>query len=180
MNPAQLRKLAASNRFDPQPLGPSLDCLNVAILGFANASESNEALAAEAGRLLAATGCRLVAGNLTSTFFHAFQAAKAAGGITMAILEPSLTDLDQMYCDQVEVLPSQGAKHKRLLEVATAALVIGGGPATLKLVKGLLECGTLVIAVANTGGVTDHELPHEVPRVSLREAVARVTQPTQG
>ena len=102
--------------------------LQVSVLG---SGEEHEAVAEEVGRLLAEAGCTVVTGGLGEVMAGAHRGAKAAGGVTIAIL-PGESHADaNPWADHVVVT---GIGHARNLAVAAsghAAIAIGGSWGTL-------------------------------------------------
>ena len=90
-----------------------------------------EAAAEEVGRLLAERGCTVVTGGLDEVMAAAHRGAKAAGGVTLAILPGENRRAANPWADHVVVT---GIGHARNLAVAAsgdAVIAVGGSYGTL-------------------------------------------------
>lgn len=130
----------------------------IAVLGYGEGcSELNLERAFQAGHKIALHGYAVCAGNLAGTFHHAFNGAKSIAGTTIAILEKSNTANDVSLCDAVLYADDTDQKHRMIARTASAAIVIGGGPGTNKLINRLLEEKKPVIAIHDSGGAADSQ-----------------------
>ncbi len=134
------------------------------MLGFAEACNwKNRTLAFHIGRRIAAAGYGVLCGNTTSTFDYAFRGAKEAGGLTQAIIDPSIFETSD-YCDNEYLAATPKDKHRLILKHARGAIVIGGGRRTRELAVRLAYTRKPVIAIEGSGGVVTRELPKRIPR----------------
>lgn len=139
----------------------------VAILGFAkDCSFNNKVIAFEIGEMLSTAGYVLAAGNITSTFYSAFMGAKKCNGNTFAILEKESTLIKPDYCDAVLCMDSADEKHKKIAELCSGAIIIGGGNGTKHLEQLFLKLNKPVVAIKSTGGITRTELDRRTKCVS--------------
>ena len=137
----------------------------IALLGFAErCSFRNGVIAHRIGRALGVRGVTLVCGNNRETFYHAMRGASSAFRsfrcqeiVTSDLLPSALTDSPILASSSLE-------KHRLISNYADAAIVVGGGRQTLKLVDRFLSGGKKVAVVINTGGVVRWELPSWIPR----------------
>ena len=142
----------------------------VAVLGFAQeCTDHNQLLAQDVGTILAKRGYGVAAGNLTSTFYYAFKAAKAAGGSTYGIIEAALAELETQYCDELKIVDDVDVKHRYIAEYCIGAIVIGGGNGTLSVIDKFLQFNRPVVAIEGSGGIVDNELDDAVLLVANSE-----------
>jgi len=135
----------------------------IAVLGFATkCSDANQVTAYEVGRQIALGDYTACAGNSTGTFPHVFTGAKSVNGHTLAVLEAGVTVLDETPCDAVIYAPDSDAKHQLIADKCLAAIVIGGGHGTKKLITQFLNLDKPVVAIAGSGGVVIGELDARV------------------
>jgi uncharacterized protein (TIGR00725 family) len=107
-----------------------------------------EPVAEEVGRLLAEHGCTVVTGGLGEVMAAAHRGAKAAGGVTIAILPGESRSAANPWADHVVVT---GIGHARNLAVAAsgeAVIAVGGSYGTLAEMALGLRLGRRVVALA--------------------------------
>ena len=130
-----------------------------------------EAAAEEVGRLLAERGCTVVTGGLGGVMAAAHRGAKAAGGVTIAILPGERREDANQWADHVVVT---GIGHARNLAVAASGevvIAIGGEWGTLAEMGFARRLGRPVVALAGAPEVEGIELassPAEVVAAALR------------
>jgi len=135
----------------------------IAVLGFATkCSHVNQVIAYEVGRQIALGEFTVCAGNVMGTFPHAFTGAKSVNGHTLAVLETDCSALDETACDDIIYAPDSDAKHQLIADKCLAAIVIGGGHGTKKLITLFLNLDKPVVAIAGSGGVVTGELDARV------------------
>ena len=116
----------------------------VAVIG--SGSEWEE-VAEDVGRLLAERGCTVVTGGLGEVMEAAHRGAKAAGGVTIAILPGEDRSAANPWADHVVVT---GIGHARNLAVAAsgdAVIAVGGSYGTIAEMALALRLGRRVVAV---------------------------------
>lgn len=127
--------------------------------------------AEEVGRLLAERGCTVVTGGLGEVMAAAQRGAKAAGGVTVAIL-PGESHADaNPWADHVVVT---GIGHARNLAVAAsghAVIAIGGSYGTLAEIAFALRLGRPVVQLGD-GPAADGVLPAATPAEAVDSAIA--------
>lgn len=130
-----------------------------------------EVAAEEVGRLLAERGCTVVTGGLGGVMAAAHRGAKAAGGVTIAILPGETGAEANPWADHVVVT---GIGHARNLAVAASGevvIAIGGEWGTLAEMAFARRLGRPVVALAGAPEVEGIELassPAEVVAAALR------------
>jgi uncharacterized protein (TIGR00725 family) len=116
----------------------------VSVIG---SGQEHEAAAEAVGRLLAERGCTVVTGGLGEVMAAAHRGAKAAGGVTIAILPGERREEANSWADHVVVT---GVGHARNLAVAAsgdAVVAVGGNYGTLAEIAFALRLGRPVIAL---------------------------------
>ena len=148
----------------------------IAILGFGHeCGDLNRSFAYSVGAELVGKGFGVAAGNVTSTFHHAFEGAKSVGGTTLAIVEEKLRNIDHSFCDDLFVVSDVTTKHKKLAELCLGAIIIGGGPGTRNVVTKFLELKKPVVAIEGSGGIVPGDLDPVVMRAkSAKESIHKV------
>ncbi|MDJ0957907.1 MAG: hypothetical protein QNI91_13650 [Arenicellales bacterium] len=148
----------------------------IAILGFGReCSDLNHSLAYGVGAELVSKGFGIAAGNVTSTFHHAFEGAKSVRGTTLAIVEEKLRNIAHSFCDELRVVSDVDTKHKKLAELCVGAIIIGGGPGTRNVASKFLELKKPVVAIEGSGGIVSDGLEPVVVRAkSAKESVDKV------
>lgn len=125
--------------------------------------------------MIAESGHDLLCGNTTSTFHYAVKGAREGGGLTQVILSEN-DSFDSAACENAYFVDTASDKHRLLVRHARAAIVIGGGPRTKKLVSRLVGLNRAVVAIEGTGGVVRNELPSKVViKPTALEAVKHIT-----
>jgi len=138
---------------------PDMNETNIAVLGYAtHCSEFNKEIAFDVGRLLALRGFIVCSGNITGTFIHAFKGAKSVKGHTVAILENTQRTAHKPFCDDAIYALDTDAKHTLISEKCQAAIVIGGGEGTKKLINRFIHLNKDVIAIKGSGGAVNSKL----------------------
>ena len=106
---------------------------------------AHEATAEEVGRLLAERGCTVVTGGLGEVMAAAHRGAKAAGGVTVAILPGESRRDANPWADHVVVT---GVGHARNLAVAASGdgvIAVGGSWGTLTEIAFAMRLGRPVV-----------------------------------
>jgi uncharacterized protein (TIGR00725 family) len=141
--------------------------LQVSVLG---SGEEHVDVAEEVGRLLAEAGCSVVTGGLGEVMAAAHRGAKAAGGVTIAIL-PGESHADaNPWADHVVVT---GIGHGRNLTVAAsghAAIAVGGSWGTLAEIAFARRLGRPVVVLEDgpaVEGVPRADTPAEAVTLVL-------------
>jgi hypothetical protein len=131
-----------------------------------------EASAEEVGRLLGGRGCTVVTGGLDEVMAAAQRGAKAAGGVTLAILPGENRDAANRWADHVVVT---GIGHARNLAVAAsgdAVIAIGGSYGTIAEMALALRLGRRVVALEGApevDGALVAATPSEAVELALRD-----------
>ena len=131
-----------------------------------------EPSAEEVGRLLAERGCTVVTGGLDEVMAAAQRGAKAAGGVTLAILPGETRDAANRWADHVVVT---GIGHARNLAVAAsgdAVIAIGGSYGTIAEMALALRLGRRVVALEGApevDGALVAATPSEAVELALRD-----------
>jgi uncharacterized protein (TIGR00725 family) len=131
-----------------------------------------DAAAEEVGRLLADRGCTVVTGGLGEVMAAAHRGAKAAGGITLAILPGEDRDAANPWADHVVVT---GIGHARNLAVAAsgqAVIAVGGSYGTIAEMALALRLGRRVVALRGAPkveGALEAATPAEAVEFALRD-----------
>jgi uncharacterized protein (TIGR00725 family) len=100
------------------------------------------------GRLLAEHGCVVVTGGLGEVMAAAHRGAKAAGGVTIAILPGERRDDANPWADHVVVT---GVGHARNLAVAASGdgvIAVGGSWGTLAEIAFAMRLGRPVVILS--------------------------------
>jgi uncharacterized protein (TIGR00725 family) len=143
--------------------------IQVAVVGSGGAWE---AAAEEVGRLLAERDCTVVTGGLDEVMAAAHRGAKAAGGVTLAILPGESRHAANSWADHVVVT---GIGHARNLAVAAsgdAVIAIGGSYGTITEMALALRLGRRVVALEGApevDGVLCAATPSEAVELALRD-----------
>ncbi len=149
--------------------------IKIAVLGFATlCSDYNKEIAFEVGRLLAVRGFTVCSGNIIGTFIHAFKGAKIVEGRTVAILEDNKRSADKPFCDEALYALDTDTKHQLICETCQAAIVIGGGEGTKKLISRFIHLNKDVVAIKESGGVVNSELNDNVKLVDSPEMAVSI------
>jgi len=131
-----------------------------------------EAAAKEVGRLLAERSCTVVTGGLDEVMAAAHRGAKAAGGVTLAILPGENRHAANPWADHVVVT---GIGHARNLAVAAsgdAVIAVGGSYGTIAEMALALRLGRRVVALEGSPeveGVLRAATPVEAVELALRD-----------
>lgn len=146
--------------------------IHLAILGYGKeCTKKNAAIATSIGKLAAKNGISLVAGNITSTFHYAFQAANDYKVNTICVIEKHKKVEPKHFANEVYRTRDTYQKHKQISQIGDAAVLIGGGAGSSLLLKYFLKNKKTVIAIKGSGGLADSELPKEVLQAAnAREA----------
>lgn len=125
----------------------------IAIVGSGEQDKGLDAIAFEAGRLVAEAGFVLVNGGLGGVMLSSARGAKEAGGTTLGLLPgPSASDANPFI--DIAVPTGMGEMRNALIVRAVSAVIaIGGGFGTLSEVAFSLKTGVPVVGV-NTWDVS--------------------------
>lgn len=135
-----------------------------------------EAAAEEVGRLLAERGCTVVTGGLGEVMAAAHRGAKAAGGVTLAILPGESRAAANPWADHVVVT---GIGHARNLAVAgsgDAVIAVGGSYGTIAEMALALRLGRRVVALEGAPTV-DGALTAATPAAAVGLALRDLGEP---
>ena len=100
----------------------------VAVIG---SGREHEERAEAVGRLLAERGATVVCGGLGEVMAAAHRGAKAAGGVTLAILPGENRDEANRWADHVVVTGIGHARNLAVVASGDAVIAVGGGWGTL-------------------------------------------------
>ena len=131
-----------------------------------------EDAAEEVGRMLAERRCTVITGGLDEVMAAAHRGAKAAGGMTIAILPGEDRAAANAWADHVVVT---GIGHARNLAVAAsgdAVIAIGGSYGTIAEMALALRLGRTVVALAGAPeveGVLRAETAEDAVELALRD-----------
>jgi uncharacterized protein (TIGR00725 family) len=129
----------------------------IGVVGSGDEDAGLNAVAEEAGRLIAEAGCVLVNGGLGGVMAASARGAKRAGGLTIGLL-PGGHPGDANPDIDVPVPTGMGEMRNALIiRAASVVIAIGGGYGTLSEVALALKTGKPVIAV-NSWDVSDRVL----------------------
>ncbi len=151
--------------------------INVAIIGYAEEPAPGNLLhAAQIARSLARKRWRLLTGNFRGTMGTALEHAHNGKTETVLVTEKYQPLASGRHLSQVIYAENQERKHHLIACLADAAVVIGGGKASLQLVNKLLEHNKPVFAIRRSGGITRSELPRSVLYYSEPEDIVTVIE----
>lgn len=137
--------------------------LNIAIIGFAKHPVAGNFLqAAQLARSIACRRWSLLAGNYRGTMGVGLEYAHNAGAKTTVVIEKDKAIITGRYISNVIYAQHQAHKHELIAQLSDAAVVIGGGHASLRLTNALLLHNKPVFALRGSGGITEGELPKRV------------------
>ncbi len=137
--------------------------LNIAIIGFAkHPAPGNFLHAAQLAREVALRQCSLLAGNYRGTMAVGLEHARKGNAETIIVIEKDRPVISGRYISKVIYAQHQAHKHELIAQLSDAAIVIGGGHASLRLVNALLLHNKPVFALRGSGGITEGELPKGV------------------
>ncbi len=149
--------------------------MNIALLGYAQEPAPGNLLqASQLARSLAQRQWRLLTGNLKGTMGIALEYAHLGKAETLLVTERHQPLASGRNLSQVVYAEDQASKHSLIATLADAAVIIGGGEASLKLVHKLLKRNKPVFAIRCSGGITRSELPTKVLYYSEPEDVLSV------
>jgi uncharacterized protein (TIGR00725 family) len=141
----------------------------VAVIGPADATTSQIAVASEVGRLLAESGATVVTGGLGGVMQAAARGAWEAGGLTVGLL-PGEDRADANPYLAVALPTGLGeARDALVVRAADAVIAVGGGHGTLAEIALALKAGTPVVGLDtwDIDGVQPVGLPDEAVRLAL-------------
>lgn len=119
----------------------------IAVIGSAEASVEEEALAEEVGRLLAERGAVLLCGGKGGVMEAACRGAAGAGGLTVGILPGADRQSANRYV-RLPIATGLGeARNAVLMTAAAAVIAIGGGYGTLSEIGLALKQGRRVVGL---------------------------------
>lgn len=137
--------------------------IRLAILGYGKeCSKKNTKTAAIVGRTAAKLGISLIAGNITGTFASAFEAARSYPINTICVIEKHKKPKDKNLTSEIHLTKDSHTKHIQIAQMASAAILIGGGAGSQQLLNHFIKNKKTVIAIEGSGGITDLPLPHQV------------------
>lgn len=146
----------------------------IGVIGGQEATEPALSHAFEVGRELASRGHVLVSGGRAGVMREACRGAKAAGGMTIAILPGDDTGDANEFVD-IPIITGIGfARNSILARTADALIAIGGSYGTLSEIAYGFTVGTPVIGLG-TWQLADHE-GSEPPIVRVSSPVEAVTE----
>jgi hypothetical protein len=129
---------------------------NIAILGYGSTCPDELLyLAREVGKQLAIRGFTVFAGGVGGVFKAAFESAKSAGGLTVAVISNKDTKTESPSQVVVKVA-CDANKWSAIVESCEGAIVIGGGLGTMNLVSQFLTQDKPVVALNNSGGIASN------------------------
>lgn len=149
---------------------------NIAIVGFANNPETgNRLLAAQFAQAAALRHWSITAGNTRGTMAVGLEHAKNLNAETTVVIERNHPIINGRSITNVIYADDHSQKHEIIAQISDAALVIGGGYGSLRLVNALLLYKKPVFALRGSGGITKNELPEQVTLCSRAvEAAATI------
>ncbi|MGH2605443.1 MAG: TIGR00725 family protein [Anaerolineales bacterium] len=119
----------------------------IAVIGPAQASPEELALAEELGRLLAEQGAVLICGGTGGVMEAACRGAAGAGGLTVGILPGSDPEAANPFV-RVSLPTGLGeARNAVLMTAASAVIAVGGGYGTLSEIGFALKQGRRVVGL---------------------------------
>ncbi|MGH2628650.1 MAG: TIGR00725 family protein [Anaerolineales bacterium] len=119
----------------------------IAVIGPAQASPEEAALAEEVGRLLAERGALLICGGRGGVMEAACRGAAGAGGLTVGILPGTDPGTANSFV-RVPIATGLGeARNAVLVTAAAAVIAIGGGYGTLSEIGLALKQGRRVVGL---------------------------------
>ncbi len=148
---------------------------SIAVLGFGmDVPEKSKELALKAGKYLAERGFVVCIGNVGGTFYYAAKGAKAGGGKTLAFIDQK-TDISKIhYCDDFEMMESTEQKHEQIVSYCDAAIVIGGGENTRKLIRKFVAERKPIVGIIGTGGVVEEKIAGLQIDFSIEKALGHI------
>ena len=137
--------------------------IRLAILGYGKqCSKKNAKTASLIGKTAAKQGISLLAGNISGTFAHAFEAAKEYPITTICVIEKHKKPDDKRGVSELYLTKDSYTKHTQICQLADAGILIGGGAGSQQLLNHFVKNNKTVIAIEGSGGITNHELPPQV------------------
>ena len=137
--------------------------IRLAILGYGKeCSKKNAKTASLVGKIAAKQGISLIAGNVTGTFAHAFEAAREFPITTICVIEKHKKPSDKKIVSELYLTKDSYAKHSQISQMADAGILIGGGAGSQQLLNHFLKNKKTVVAIERSGGITNNELPPQV------------------
>lgn len=121
--------------------------------------EKNAKIASVIGRLAGKNDISLVAGNVTSTFGYAFEAAKEYSVSCICVMEKHKKKGSTNTASEFYYTADTYSKHAQIAEMADAAILIGGGSGSQMLLNHFIKLKKTVIAIEGSGGIADKKLP---------------------
>ncbi len=143
----------------------------IGVIGYGLEDESLNALAEEAGALIAEAGCVLVNGGLGGVMRASAKGCRSRGGLTVGIL-PGL-DPDEAN-EHIEIPVPAGMGEMRnaiIIRAASALIAIGGGYGTLSEIALALKASKPVVGLKTwdiSAEVVKAESPVEAVRLALK------------
>lgn len=153
-------------------MNPERSC-TVSVVGGANCTPEQYAVAEEVGRLLAEEGAILVCGGRSGVMEAACRGAFKAGGVTLGIL-PGYSRADGN--DYLTIAIPTGLGHARnalVVQAGQVVIAIGGGYGTLSEIGIALKAGRKVIGLDSWRATDSKGQAADIIRASSpKEAVA--------
>ncbi len=119
----------------------------IAVIGGAEASPEEMAMAAAVGRELARRGAILICGGRGGVMEAACRGAKSAGGLTVGVLPGTTRAEANPYVDIPIVTGMGEARNVIIIRTARAVIAIGGSYGTLSEIAYALHYGVPVIGL---------------------------------
>lgn len=151
----------------------------VSVIGGAECSASEKALAEEVGRLVAAEGLTLVCGGLGGVMEAAARGAREAGGTTVGILPGHDRTAANRYLDHVLTTGIGHARNLAVVSSGDVVIAIGGGYGTLSEIGLAAKIGRTVIILGGWQLQADRPTASILYASSAAEAV-RLARQTLG
>jgi hypothetical protein len=126
-------------------------------------------IAEEVGRRIAESGAILVCGGRDGVMEAACKGAKDAGGLTVGIL-PYSKDEANPYLDVIIITGMGEARNVINVKSGDVVISIAGGAGTLSEIALALKLGKKVIAIKDSGGVSEMLAGKSINNMKVIEA----------
>lgn len=142
----------------------------IGVIGASSPKKSQEKMAYEAGKLIAAEGWILVNGGLSGVMEASARGASEAGGIVVGIVPgPAIREANRYIT--IPIATNIGyARNAVIVHTADALIAIGGGTGTLSEIAFGLKLGKIVL------GLDTWDIQGVRPAASPHEAIALLKQ----
>jgi predicted Rossmann-fold nucleotide-binding protein len=117
------------------------------------------------GNAIANACCKTICGGSEWTFNSAFTGAKEVKGLTKVIIENCIVPSNPDIIDEIIFAANQQEKHKKIVSESSGAIVIGGGPGSVNLIKRMIQNKLPVYMINNTGGITEDNNFKDIPHI---------------